>query len=83
MRTQLAAHTPIFPTGYPPYVNISLNDDHVEITVRSPPKEDGSTGDVAMIALTVADFEKIAEQAVGKLFFATKGADLQALRKAS
>lgn len=85
MSKNLAAHTPVFPAGYPPYINISLSDDgtHVEVTVRSPPKADGHCGDVAMIALPIMEYDALIEKATHELFFATKGEALQALRKAS
>lgn len=70
MPKTLAAFTPAAPASYPPYINISLNDDdQVEITVRSAPDPDGKCGVSAMIALPIGEFAKLLMDADNASFF--------------
>jgi len=58
----ITAHTPATATSpYPPYINVSRNDDMkgVRITVRSPANPDGSFGSVSFIDLSNAEYDKL------------------------
>lgn len=72
MSNNVYAHTA--PGGsYPEYLSVNVNEDStVEITVRSPRKEDGSCGDAATIKLSGAEFAKFASRAYA--FACTNGA---------
>jgi hypothetical protein len=41
---------------YPPYLNLTLEDDQLTVTVRAPANADGSMGAASAMTLPVADF---------------------------
>ena len=65
IRTNVAAFTP---SGglYPPYISVnyvhSSESEGIEITVRSPRKDDGSCGETVSILLSCDDFRAFVKE---------------------
>ena len=61
MREHLAAFTPA--TENPPYISINyehgMAGEYVEVTVRSPVKENGDLGDVAAIKMSRKEWTQL------------------------
>jgi hypothetical protein len=61
----IAAHTPAKYEGiYPPYVSINRQEDGIEITVRSPIKPGGASGDAAAITMDESTFRLLLVDAI-------------------
>lgn len=65
-RECLTAFTPIDDVSYPPYFNVTLVGEHVEITVRSP-RDGDACGTSSMISLPRAKVRELLQEALTNL----------------